>query len=579
MKYVITFFFLCIFIQVYSQSEKSRKISINERVIVNTDRKIYIAGENLFFSFYLLDTQTNGLAAYHSFGYVILKNTSGDIVGKSQVKVINGKASGTIYLSDTLKTAYYQIVAFTNFMRNAPEELFAKNQVMIANRFDNEFFGLISNKNSENDSSNMLIENFLNESSPLKIVPDKLQYAKREKVVVKFNLTSTDIQFVDFTISVSEKNQVDQNAISFEKKAREEIRYFLDFSTNSRKMVHLSENKFQELTGRLTDSKTGYPLGYYVLYLSSPDSVANFEYAITNANGYFRFPLSDYYSGKDIFIKVKERLGESITANIEVDSKFENSASFLPEHWTLDSSMIAYLKNSQDLVKVQKSFNQIRVQLESDASQTRIPYLFKVPDFTVYPSDYIELKDFVEISREIIPALKLRKVGNEYYSEVLDISHKRFLNDDPVFFLDGIIIDNVSQLIPFGTKDIKKIDMISTSWIVDHQEFHGIVSVYSNNNLWKNVNLNSNNRRVKVESFYKMPKLLNPDYSLGYKNSREPDFRQLLYWNPSFQLNANKTQNIEFYTSDYTGSYLIKISGITDKGERISAFREIQVQD
>jgi hypothetical protein len=314
-----------------------------------------------------------------------------------------------------------------------------------------------------------------------------------------------------------------------------------------------------------------------VLYLTSPDTVTAFQYSLTDADGYFRFALSDYYNGKDLFIQAAKKGGEQLPPHITVDSKFQSGKSFTPEHWPMDSSLISYLKNSQNMVRIRKSFSRLQAPPIPLGMPSPAPLLFRVPDYTVVPADFAELKDFQEISREILPALKIRRRDKEYEAEMLDMGQKKFLSSQPLIFLDGVLLDDISEVIPFGTRDIRKTELISSVWIVDHQEFPGILSVYSHQNLWKTVPLSRNNLRIKAEDYFELPKMNFPNYSIAGLSSREPDFRQLLYWNPNYHLTGNDTGMIEFYTSDNAASYLIKVTGITDKGDKIDAWAEFNV--
>ena len=68
-----------------------------------------------------------------------------------------------------------------------------------------------------------------------------------------------------------------------------------------------------------------------------------------------------------------------------------------------------------------------------------------------------------------------------------------------------------------------------------------------------------------------------PDNSIPDKNS--PFLRQLLYWNPSIGLNATDDTNFEFYTSDNSAKFIIKVEGISEDGTPISASSAIQVEN
>ncbi|NJK95382.1 MAG: hypothetical protein HC905_11145 [Bacteroidales bacterium] len=583
--YRFTFVFFSIILHLsasgncFVSEDKKEEVLMSERVYLNTDRKVYIAGENLYFSFYLIDNKVKALVSYSSIGYVYIKDVKAEVIGRSQIKVLQGKGSGAIYLSDTLKTGYYEIVGYTNFMRNGSPEVFFKSQILVANRFDKDFSGLLF-ANTISDTA--VVKEPLNpseKSQPIYLQPVKPVFGKRERVGIKLNLKDTDIKSASLTISVVEKNSAEANQMLNQKKiARNSKGIIVNTSAGNINPIYLAEDKYAELLGQVTD-ENNYGLAYHVLYLTSSDTTTNFKYAVSDSKGYFRFPLSDFYSGKELFIKMKQNEGESITPKITVNSKYNYREGFTPQGWSIDSSLINYLRNSQDIVRILKSYAHIQSIHRPKKFLTVAPLLFKVPDFKVIPSEYTELKDFHEISREIIPALKIRKHNQSYEAEILDIKNGRYMQPKPLVFLDGVMIDDISQVVSFGSRDIKKIELISSEWMADHQKFQGVLSIFSNNNLWRNVILNSNNVRLRHEAFFEVPPLYSPDYSVTDVKGRDPDFRQVLYWNPDLEIVSGKTFEIDFFTSDYAGNYLIKVSGVTDKGDIIEAYSEIVVNE
>lgn len=567
-----------VFTAIYGTSDNKKTVLISERIQLNTDRKVYIAGENLLFSLYLIDTKANSLAPYPSIGYVAVKSSNGNIVGKAQVRINKGLAAGAIHLSDTLKSGYYQIEAYTNFMRNASEDIFFKSQIMVANRFDNEFFALMGPVNT--DTIQDYTSSFPAPSSnTLNIIPTQQNYKKREKASFKLNLGDKDIKYANLTISIVENNPVESENSKLTKFASVTRASILELEENKNKPIFLAEDKCAELQGRLFDLNTGEPVGYHVLYLTTPDTFTNFEYAVTNPQGHFKFPLPEYYSGKDLFIKVKQNDGESLEAGIVIESKFNAKGTFSPQYMSIDSSFIKYLKRSQDIVRIQKSFMLIQSQQKAKPYTGGVPRLYSVADFTVFPVDYVELKDFQEISREILPTLKIRNHESGYSAEVLDLLQSKYMSNKLMIFLDGVLIDDISQVMAYGTKDIRKIEVISTKWNVDHQEIEGIVSVFTHQAYGKSVTLNANSIKTRAESFYEMPTLNMPVYTSSGSKSREPDFRQLLYWTPYINLSSGKAETVEFYTSDYSSSYIIKVEGITNTGERIAAYSTFDVNE
>ena len=63
-----------------------------------------------------------------------------------------------------------------------------------------------------------------------------------------------------------------------------------------------------------------------------------------------------------------------------------------------------------------------------------------------------------------------------------------------------------------------------------------------------------------------------PDYSDALrKESRIPDYRNTLYWNPDVRTDVNGRAELEFYTSDEAGDYILLVEGYTSDGHRGSA--------
>lgn len=569
-KLKLLFFISILFwsIHLKGNSNTIDSIEVSESVSVHIDRKIYIAGENLLFSFYLLNTQSHELSKGSAIGYVVIQNENSDVIGHSQVKIENGIAAGAIYLPDTIKTGYYHVVAYTNYMRNLPDSNFFTSQILVANRFDSDFSSLILKNQSYKQADKIKCDSNVNSS--VKISPSNLVLKKRDKANFTLKISNPDCRFIDLSISIKEKTI---NATSI---APSRPHYF-KLSSDSNRLIYLKEDKYTELQGLLSDPASGKGLPNRQLILTTPDTTTNFNYTQTNEMGQFRFGISDYYADRELFIKIKDDVDELQPSKITFVPKFQGSNHIQTLAWPIDSSLINYIKRSQELIRIQKAFNQSPVQYIKKEAKASSPRLYRHPDYRVYPGEYIELKDFQEISREIIPTLRTRKTDNTYSSVHYDLIFKEILPSNSAFFVDGIFT-NIASVIPFNSKEIKRIDVISSPWYYNNMKLWGVISIFSKNSLWKTITLTKGYYRMKADGFYEFPVLNHPNDEKKI-NLREPDFRQLLYWNSHYRLEKEKSAVFDFYTSDYAAKYLIKLSGITDKGEIIEENMEIEVID
>jgi len=172
----------------------------------------------------------------------------------------------------------------------------------------------------------------------------------------------------------------------------------------------------------------------------------------------------------------------------------------------------------------------------------------------------------MEISREILPSLKTRKHENTYEARIMDVDQALFFNHDPQIFLDGVPINNINQIIGLGSEKIKKIETFAVERVDGDLFFQGILSVFSykmeiNSLVWETPALFTKYIAFQPVSILKTPSLA--------KTDKTPDFRQLLYWEPSLTLKSDEKKTIEFSASENKGEFEITAEGITSEGNII----------
>jgi hypothetical protein len=547
-----------------------------ERVFLHTDRSIYLSGDYLYYSL-CLQGNPGQMSKY---AYLVLRSRDNSPVARLRLEINNQKASGSIFLSDTLHTDVYQLVCYTNCMRNESEASFFNKEIVIANRFDK----LLNLKDSTIRNNSLLhspVRNLteVREQENLTISLEKREYIPREKVTFYIETKGIPIsEMTRLSVSVSEivpEIPVDPDiSENFSKTSnpgdsaeqrQNQCSYYPEIKGSVIQGKVIPSQK--PVMNSIIQNKDDIPaIKNRTVLLSSPDSIVNFQYTKTDSLGSFCFLLNPYYEGKELIIRLKE----NVNAVIQLDNKFKLIHQFEPSGQFKLKGIRRYLVRSINISEIQKYYDfKPRINPYEDFElQTAIPRVYYKPLTTIFPGDYLELPDFVEISRELLPSFKVRKINERYILSISDIRDKGFFSAEPIIFLDGVPIDDINQIINLGTKNIKRIEALPVNRYYGEMSLPGILAVFS-----KNLEINNIKFRTPVIRYQPLSNQIStkPEPFHPVINNRHiPDFRQVLLWEPEIILRNNEKKSLEFYTSDLQGDYRISVQGITTEGFPVS---------
>ena len=89
-----------------------------EKVYLHLDNTGYFQGETLWFAAYVYDVGTNHQVSKSRVLYVDLLNPSGDVIKTQKYNILNGRTHGQMLLDSLFSTGFYEIRAYTRYMRN-----------------------------------------------------------------------------------------------------------------------------------------------------------------------------------------------------------------------------------------------------------------------------------------------------------------------------------------------------------------------------------------------------------------------------------------------------------------------------
>lgn len=115
------------------QLDKFRKTYTQEKVYLHLDKPFYVAGEPIWYKAYLVNGTSHQPDSVSKNIYVELVAGTGEVVYKNILKVKAGIASGDFELNDSLEAGDYQVRAYTNWMRNFPDDYLFTREIKIYN--------------------------------------------------------------------------------------------------------------------------------------------------------------------------------------------------------------------------------------------------------------------------------------------------------------------------------------------------------------------------------------------------------------------------------------------------------------
>ena len=89
-----------------------------EKAYLHLDNTSYFLDETIWFKAYVVRTDSSALTDLSRILYVELVSPEGDVVVQRKMELVDGQAHGELPLTGTLASGYYEVRAYTRYMRN-----------------------------------------------------------------------------------------------------------------------------------------------------------------------------------------------------------------------------------------------------------------------------------------------------------------------------------------------------------------------------------------------------------------------------------------------------------------------------
>lgn len=209
---LVSLLFILVLFSSFQNSQDFRSLNENlltqniiekfpEKIYIHTDKHYYMAGEDIWFTSYLVNGITHQYSTKSRVLYVELINEKDSIISHRKLFIDEVSAAGDIKLPIDLKDGIYQLRAYTNYMRNQSQDFFFNKKIPIYALY------------SELDESEKPGQSKTNLEMPdIGFYPEGgyLIYGLRNKVAVKIDNADLESRELTGTIEDKEGNKVAQ---------------------------------------------------------------------------------------------------------------------------------------------------------------------------------------------------------------------------------------------------------------------------------------------------------------------------------------------------------------------------------
>lgn len=498
----------------------------NHDILIHTSKPTYVAGEKIWLSIYLINSNTQQLLVLTHPLYVQLYAPNGSLVISQTIYTAAGRGSGSLKLSPSLSPGIYRLQAFTQSMVLAKQ---SRYEIPI-------FVGVQPTTNGK------IIKNL--NFDRIKIRADSTTYSPRS--AVKLMLDSDFEPNLDATLSISvfhESNEIPRKAITFHTEK-------VDSGT--------SETAEQLLyMGRVAD-KNGKSVknGQVILFLDNENGQKTYL-AETDSSGFFIFNNLVLEGEKMAYWQVNNSKRKTLPdANIKwikfpqiplrIDSFETNSE---PIQKILQPSVY---KSDGDSVIVDeaKLLNDVIIRAKRQEQQRLgTPVLHKASDVSFA----------INFENNQFPNMH---DGREHgFYKMLRYLPKCPPGSPPKYLIDGVTMDNPEEFV--DTRQIKRIELLRGAYGMIYGSTC-VYAVYTFGVENKPEQKKHSAHFKKLEGYQPKQTFYSPNHEKG---KIEEDNRQTLYWNPELTFQPKQKEvSIRFFTSDITGTYRVEVQGMSNKG-------------
>ena len=535
---------------------------LRERVYLQTDKHLYLAGEPILVKLLTTDTEQIPIV----FSKIVYVELVGDSIALLQIKVelTNGTGTGHIMLPVNLPAGYYRLIAYTQFMKNEGIDVFFKKNIAIVNTFQSDYHP------AETEEHNLPPAGESDDFGTVSLQPDKPVYLTRARGELLLNGLPENIHTLSVSIAGKDFLPVAESDISLLRKNL--TKKPADFSGE-----FLPEYEGPIITGKIIENETGKSeAGDFFLApgIAFPGKEIRFFAGRKNEKGDVRF-ITSGISGTTEIATVVYDADDKYRVDIESPFITRYASEQMPA-LRIDSAYYGQMLERSVALQLFHYFSE-----EPSENQNVPESFFKLkPNWSYIMDEYTRFTTMREVFIEFVTGARFRRNAGKWEISVLaKIGDYYNYGVMPLVLLDGTPVSNHDIIFNYDPLTVEKINIYYGQCLFGGYIFDGIVEIVTYRRQHQNLNLNKSSQVLSYNAPQLPYRLNTPDYS-DDKNARDrkPDSRHTLLWNPDVEPDGKTAILVPFDTSDLTGEFQATVEGITKDGKIIFATSVFNVE-
>jgi len=185
-----------------------------------------------------------------------------------------------------------------------------------------------------------------------------------------------------------------------------------------------------------------------------------------------------------------------------------------------------------------------------------------------------------ELMIEFLRELRFRRNDQQKWEmSILASKGERVFWARPLVVLDGIPMMDHEIIYRYNPLLVERINVYQRECVYGGMLFSGIAEFLTYDRNYPSLSTDQSTQIVSYPGAQTPRRLYSPNY-LDEKNrqSRLPDYRHTLVWEPMLQTKGKSTLDLPFYTSDFSGEFVVTVEGLTKEGEIIVGTASFEVR-